>query len=48
VSASGRVDASGGGGRERTAGLSTAAAQRERGDGESGKRKVGERGEVAA
>jgi hypothetical protein len=48
VSASGRVDAFGDGGRERTAGLSTAAVRRERGDGERGKIKVGERGEVVA
>jgi hypothetical protein len=48
MNASGRVDASGGGGLERTAGLSTAVARRERGDGERGKRNVEERGEVAA
>jgi hypothetical protein len=48
VSASGRVDASDGGRRGRTAALSTAVVQRERGDGERGKRKVGESGDVAA
>jgi hypothetical protein len=38
VSASGRVDASGGGRREHTAGLSTAAARCKRGGGERGKK----------
>jgi hypothetical protein len=33
----GRVETSGGGELDRTAGLSTAVAQRERGDGERGK-----------
>jgi hypothetical protein len=35
----GRVEASGGGGLDRTSGLSTAAARCERGDGERGKEK---------
>jgi hypothetical protein len=39
VNVSGRVEASGGGGLGYTAGLSTATARCERGDGEKGKKK---------